>query len=226
VLLVVGRVLSLLVDEVIVVSRHLGEALPRRDFHVIPGSINLTLFQPIDQAEARARLGLHPTRRLALFAALNPANPRKRFGLAQAAMAIIQKHMDAELVVATGVSSEMMPVYMSACDALLLTSAHEGSTNVLKEALACNLPVVSTRVGDSHERLDGLPGCAVCDEAEPEVIAAALLRTFQMEGRPDLRASVLDLDDRLLAGKIVQVYRQALARRPPAQRAVLHEERP
>ena len=55
----------------------------------------------------------------------------------------------------------IMPLYMNACDVLLLTSLHEGSPNVVKEALACNLPVVSVPVGDIPERIGRVPGCVV-----------------------------------------------------------------
>src|SRR5207248_3674081 len=103
---------------------------------------DLDLFRPYPQSEARARLGLAPDRRYILFAAATD-NPIKRFGLAQAAVERLDPSYRAEFVVASGVEPHLMPFYMSACDALLLTSAHEGSPNVVKEALACNLPVVS-----------------------------------------------------------------------------------
>jgi len=48
--------LSMLVDEVIVVARHLGESLPRRHYHVIPSGIDFALFRPVDQQRARTQL--------------------------------------------------------------------------------------------------------------------------------------------------------------------------
>jgi len=40
-----------------------------------------------------------------------------------------------------------VPVWMGACDILTLPSHHEGTPNVLLEALACGRRVVATRVG-------------------------------------------------------------------------------
>ena len=55
---------------------------------------------------------------------------------------------------------------MNACDALLFVSMYEGSPNIVKEALACNLPIVSVAVGDVAERLEGVAGCT-CRSADP-----------------------------------------------------------
>jgi glycosyltransferase involved in cell wall biosynthesis len=52
-----------------------------------------------------------------------------------------------------------MPLYVSACDALLLTSEREASPTIVKEALASNVPVVSFDVGDVAECLWADDGC-------------------------------------------------------------------
>ena len=95
--------------------------------------------------------------------------------------------VDAELLVAGDVAPTMMPVYLSACDVLLLTSAHEGSPNVVKEALACDLPVVSVDVGDV-QRMRGVDGCVLCADDRPDTIAAGLRRSSRgTAGSQDVR---------------------------------------
>lgn len=205
----ISWLLSLLVDEVIVVSDHLGRKLPRSNYHVIPDGVDLSLFHPMDRPEARSQLGLPVGRRLVLFAG-DPANRRKRYDLAVQACELAGNSNDLDLVVLTGKPSEQVPVYMNACDVLLLTSANEGSPNVVKEALACNLPVVSVDVGDVREHIGGLDGCVVCDNDRPEVIAAALSSILQKRGTSDLRSSIMDLDKQKIAGRIISVYERAI----------------
>ena len=117
-----------------------------------------------------------------------------------------------DLVTAWGVPHELMPTYMSACDVLVLTSVHEGSPNVVKEALACDLPVVSLSIGDVPDRLRGIEGCEICPDARPETIAASLRRVLERGARIRGREAVVDLDERILAAKMVEVYRRAVAR--------------
>lgn len=93
-------------------------------------------------------LGLPSDGRVALFVG-DPARPEKRYWLAQKTVNLLVSRIQVELIVASSGPYEQVPLYyMNACDALLLTSSHEGSPNAVKEALACNLPVVSVDVGD------------------------------------------------------------------------------
>ena len=205
----VSRLVARQAREVIVVSPHLTRYLPAHtSAHVIPCGIDLERFQPRSLVEARRQLGLPEDRRLVLFAA-DPKRPVQRFALAQEAVALLPNQLGASIVTLSGVPHTEVPMYMNACDALVLTSHHEGSPTVVKEALACNLPVVSVDVGDVHERLHDVPGCIVCADDHAETIAAGLECVLTQGQRIDGRKAVQSLDESLVVQKIVDVYKRA-----------------
>ncbi len=202
-------------DEIVVVSERLRRHLGGRPCHVIPSGLDLELFAPMDRADARRRLGLSLSKRYVLFAA-SPKNPVKRYPLARQAVDQVRDRFDVDLLTATDVLPTEMPIYMSACDVLLLTSLHEGSPNVVKEALACNLPVVSVDVGDVRERLAGVDGCILSDDAQPAALAGAVCTVLARDRPVDGRSAVLGLDERLLAAQVISVYQRAIAGRKRA----------
>ena len=81
---------------------------------------------------------------------------------------------------------------------------------MVKEALACNLPVVSVAVGDVPERLRDLAGCEVCADDEPETIAAALIRALDRGVRTAGRERMRELDEHIITERVIGVYRSVL----------------
>ena len=121
--------------------------------------------------------------------------------------------MPTDLIVAWGVPHADMPFLLNACDALVFTSMQEGSPNAVKEALACNLPVVSVPVGDVAFRLTGIEGCELCADDRPESIAAALERVLRSGRRSAGRDAVSHLDERRLTQAVIAVYEGVLVDR-------------
>ena len=198
-------------DAVITVSEHMFGCLPSSIRpHVIPSGLDFDKLPCLPQPEARRLLELPASERLILFIG-SPDEARKRYDLARRAVAILNETLPAKLILAWLVAYESIPVYMSACDVLVCTSFQEGSPNVVKEALACNLPVVSVAVGDVPLRLRGISGCEVCGDDRPETIAAALERVLRRGQRIRGREAVQNLDERLLAAKLIEIYRSVLA---------------
>ena len=209
---VLSRLVARRADATIVVSEHLAEFLDGgAEPHVIPSGVDFQRFRIIPQPEARRHLGLPSDRRLVLFVG-NPELPRKRYPLARQAVGIVAQSLPVELVLGWAVPHDQIPYFMNACDALVFTSLQEGSPNVVKEALACNLPVVSVAIGDVPERLRGLSGCEVCADDAPATIAAALVRVLRRGERVASRERLRELDEHVITARVIAVYRSVLAR--------------
>ncbi len=175
---------------------------------VLPCGPELGRFAPAPRAAARAALGLDPTGRYLLFPA-DPARPPKRHDRAAALAAAT----GAELLTGGAIDPAAMATWMNAADAVLVTSDHEGFGMVAIEALACDVPVLSTPVGVAPYLLAGIPGC-LCTPFDLDAWAAV--------ARPHL-----DADDPRVAGaaraatlaagpmaeRVIEVYRHMTARR-------------
>ena len=205
-----SRLVAARADAVIVVAEHMKGQLPSSiNSHVIPSGLDLQLFRPTEKRIARNQLGLPEDERLVLFVG-RTNHGRKRSWLAEQALEILNKSLPAKLVVAWRVPHTDIPLYMSACDVLVFTSMQEGSPNVVKEALACNLPIVSVPVGDVESRLNGVEGCELCDNADPETIAAALNRVLVRGGRTNGRETVLALDENITTEQVINIYQTVM----------------
>ena len=212
VLQLLSKAIALVADEIIVVSESLGRRLPKGcKYHVISGGLDLDLFCPTSKVMARQALALPENRRLVLFGG-KPDAPVKRYNLAQQALALLAGQWNIDLVVCQKVPHHVMPLYMNACDVLLLTSLHEGSPDIIKEALACNLPIVSVDVGDVRERISGISGCILCNDDRPTTIAAGLVEVLSRKMPINSRDAVKDLDEGVLTKEVIGVYHHAMQR--------------
>ena len=166
--------------------------------------------------EAMAHVGWDPETKHVLF----PYDPtkshskrvdRKNYNLAAtvADRAAEQLEEPLELQTVSGVPHDEMIYYMNAADALLLTSKLEGSPNTVKEAMACNLPVVSTDVGDVQTRLEDVSPSAVCT-TETELVDA-LLEVLETGERSNGRTHVEEVSWDRMAENIIQVYENVTA---------------
>jgi teichuronic acid biosynthesis glycosyltransferase TuaC len=206
---------------IVVKSRNLLAALPpavdRSRVWVVPDGVDLDRFRPRDRAECRAALGWAPERRHLVFPGA-AARPEKRFWLAEAAVAHLRAAgVDAELHPLEGVPHDGVATFLNAADAVLLTSAHEGSPNVVKEALACDVPIVSVDVGDVRERVQGLDGCHIADP-HPRDLAQKLADVLARGGDVAGRDRVRDLALPSVAARLVSIYSAvAAAAARPAQ---------
>lgn len=154
-------------DATIVMSEEMSE-LVEGEVHIIPTMVDLEKFAPTDQREAQLSLGWDECKKHVIFIG-DPTYDVKQYPVAKQVVeqvnALLDK--DVELHVVFDVPHQRVPVYMNGADALVLTSKREGSPTVVKEAMACNLPVVATDVGDVQNQISPVNHSFVAsDQAE------------------------------------------------------------
>ena len=204
-----GSALGRIVDAVIVQSRQMAAKVKHVNVYIIPHEINLGIFQPTDRNAARAALGLENKKKYLLFAA-NPAIPVKRFPLAKAVAEHLQKeNPSVELLVICKEKQERLALYMNACDALVFPSFQEGSPNIVKQAMACNLPIVATDVGDVREMISPASRCFVSSPTVTE-FAGRLRQILANCERSDGRDHIRHLDGPSVARRVLRVYEDTL----------------
>jgi len=198
---------------IVVKSKNLQEALPidvnQAKVRIIPNGIDLEGFKPLDRDWCRERLHWQPDCFHVLFPT-NGGDQCKRLGLAMEAMEVLNKSgIRAQLHKLQGVPHYEVPIWLNASDVQILTSLHEGSPNTIKEALACNIPIVSVDVGDVGERIQGVEGCYL-SHPTPDDLASKLRLVHSGLGRVAGRCSVEGLSLESVALRLQDFYKEIL----------------
>jgi len=199
-------------DATIVKSDKMLSSLRIKDITVIPNGVNLNTFYPMAQIISKRKLCWDSTKRHILFPA-NSLRPEKNFALAEKAVSLL-KDINLELHSLEDEEPQVIPVLMNASDVILLTSFWEGSPNVIKEAMACNRPVVTTDVGDVSQVIGNTDGCFITsfdsiDIAEKIKLALQYaINKRETDGRRRILNLGLDSDN--IAEKIIKVYEKVI----------------
>jgi len=207
-----GKTLGQVVDAVIVQSQEMADQFKHSNVHIIPHEVDLDVFRPEDRDRARTSLGLDLHKKYVLFAS-NPRIPVKRFTLAKTAVERLKNEdPSVELLVVYKEPQPRLALYMSACDALVFPSYQEGSPNIVKQAMACGLPIVATDVGDIQGVIGNTDGCYVCNPQVDEFVRR-LRQILDSQPRTNGREHVRHLDGPNVARRVIHVYEETLRRR-------------
>lgn len=197
------------VQAIICKSPKMLEAVSRKSIaHLVPNGVRLEQFKLYDKG-LRKELGLDKNKKYVLFLA-DPSDNNKNVALVEAALEILNLP-DVELLIRYKVSHDAVVKYLNVADVFTLCSFSEGSPNVVKEAMACNCPMVVTNAGDAAWVVSDTPGCYVSPSYEPEDFAKKLrlaLQFAEKHGRTTGRERLLalGLDAKSIAGKVTGIY--------------------
>ncbi|UCD18914.1 MAG: glycosyltransferase family 4 protein [candidate division WOR-3 bacterium] len=199
------RILIKIVKAVIVKSERMKKEIGNVRVHVVPNGVDFRTFKPAFHTTPKKNSARIARRVLFLG---NPKDPGKNFMLAKKAFEIVKEESDkVKLLVPFGICHEDVARYMNTCDVLLLTSIREGSPNVIKEAMACNLPIVSTDVGDVREIIGDTEGCYIASFSPQDVAAKIKLAlNYGKRTRGRQRIGHLNIDN--VARTIIPIYEE------------------
>ena len=209
-----GQILNFTLPAAIVKSEEMKRKLIRRDHvRVVPNGVNYELFRPMNRQSLREQFSMNPDKHYILFA-YNPQDPRKGHALIEKAVNLLnQQGVPTEIFYFRGYPLEDMPKAINACDALVMASMWEGSPNLVKESMACNLPIVSVIVGDVTEILKDCEGCAIA-KRNPADIAVKLKPILLAKKRTQGRENIRHLEIQNVAKTVISLYKSMLKSRP------------
>ena len=197
---------------IIVKSEDMYQSLGIRKVVVIPNGVDLKFFYPKKETALKEDHNF-PVKKLTFLFLANPSRIAKNFPLADQAFKLIQDDR-VELQIVYNIDHDGVPQVINAADVILLTSLWEGSPNIIKEAMACNKPIVSTNVGDVVWLFGDEPGYFLAS-FEPDDVALKILLALDFvkkNGSTKGKARIvkLGLDSETVAKRVVDVYKKTL----------------
>lgn len=184
---------------------------------ILPSGIDLDEFSFRGREVARRHLGFDEQVPMIVFnCGLDPWV--KNLDLANAVVDRVRAELpNVEFVVMRGDwAPERVPWLLSAGDCLLVVSRQEGSPNIVREALACGLPIVSVDVGDVEQQIRNVHNCALCS-AETDTLASAVLRVLRSHERSDGRKVAERYSVANTCSQLIALYEDLLGRKRSAE---------
>jgi teichuronic acid biosynthesis glycosyltransferase TuaC len=199
-------------QSIFVSESQLKKVFIKSKVQVIPCAVDINVFYPKDNTKVNTSNNPIKTKKQILFASSFSISI-KNYPLALSAIKKLNNE-NIELIELKGKSREEVCNLMNTSELLLLTSFSEGSPQVIKEAMACNCPIVSTDVGDISEVIGSTEGCYICSFDSGDVAAKikeALLFSEKI-GRTNGRARIINLglDSISIAKRVLEVYKKVV----------------
>jgi glycosyltransferase involved in cell wall biosynthesis len=188
----------------------------KRKTYIIPNGIILSRFKS-GQSDTISSTFQNPlcnsSRQKILFLG-NPLDRNKNFRLLAEAFSKSGLENTAEILTPYPVSAEEIPGLLHKGDVLVLTSYKEGSPNVIKEAMVCNCPIVTTDVGDVRWIIGDTEGCFISSFNSVDLAnkIRSALDFARATGRTNGLQRILELglDSESIARRIAKVYYESI----------------
>ena len=225
---------SLRAKHVVYVAQHIHDLLYFKHKHhsIIPCGVNMDDCVVIDQSEARRQLGMENGVKYILFGG-GFDNLRKNYALLREAVERIEQCEwqsveggercgNIVCLEMKGLSRAECVLRMNACDLFALPSHSEGSPQALKEAMACNCPIIATDVADVRHLLGDMQGHYIlrnprptherwdADENSLDEMVELLKQALAFGGRTNGRERIIEmgLSNEQVADRLEKIYEE------------------
>lgn len=178
----------------------------KKNYVILPCGVDLHECVITDKEIARKELGFLPEKKYILFGG-GFDNLRKNYPLLKEGIDLLKRD-DIEVLEMKGLTRLQISKILSACDLFALPTKSEGSPQALKEAMACNSPIVATDVADIKHLLGDLEGHYICT-FDPKDVAEKVEQALNFNGRTKGRERIIELGltNDLVAKKLVEIYK-------------------
>jgi len=223
----------LLVDQLIVVDKkNLKRYLKKyswikKKINLIPISVDINRFYPRNKLESRKKFDLPLDKKIILY--IGRLEYEKNVGFIIESFKEIKNHVSQLVIVGSGsfynelneasvshveqilffgeLDNSSIPEIINSADVLVLTSFFEGSPTVVKESLCCNVPVISTDVGDVKEVLESVNGGEIIDLITDNFIIA-IDKIFSRD-HMDIKDAPSLFNHNLMGEKTLNIYNKS-----------------
>lgn len=213
-------VFSLRAKHMIYVAQHIYDLVycKHKHYTILPCGVNMEECVVTPYTEARKQLGWSNQKKYILFGGAFD-NLRKNYPLLKQAIELTGRK-DIEVIEMRGLNRQECTLRMCACDCFALPTHSEGSPQALKEAMACNCPIVATDTADIAHLLGDLAGHYLlrnprktkerwdADERSAGELAELLEKALAFNGRTEGRKRIeeLGLTNEQVAKRLVDIY--------------------
>ena len=203
---------SLRASYMVYVAQHIYEKTffkRKRDYAILPCGVDLDECAITDYKQARLELGFDVGKKYVLFGGAFD-NLRKNYPLLKNGIELLHRD-DIVTKEMKGLSRAEVSKLLCACDLFALPTKSEGSPQALKEAMACNCPIMATDVADIKYLLGDIEGHFICS-FEPKDVAAVLAEALSFDSRTKGRERIMELglENQQVAERLMNIYKNVL----------------
>ena len=193
----------------LIIIKNKVEKINHSKIRVIPNGVNVDFFCDLPINFAKKKLKLSTKKKYILFMDSNSRRTQKRLDRYNDVINNLKLDFpEIEPLILKNTERELIPLFINSSSLHLITSDFEGSPNSVKECMACNVPVVSTPVGDIFDNFGDLQNCLVAKDFDVKSLTKLCKKILSQKILNNSRDKIFKLKftSSLVADQLIKIY--------------------